>query len=307
MPLIGLLLLLLLALVAGALAGLHGLDIEATIARRIALIGGRDPASLEGEGHLPWQVRVLARIGLFIARSGLLSPKTIADLRQTLRMAGLRERSAFAVFVGAKVVALGAGLAAGLGLGLALGRGGALAMIAAAIGAVCGLLLPDTLVRMRRNRFVSRIEIGLADSLDMMVICADAGLGLESALARVAEDLGETHAEISEELTITATEMRIGNSTRDALYALGARTDLDSLKRLGATLIQTIQYGTPLTQALRSLAAELREEQLTRFEERAARLPVLLTVPMIIFILPCVFLIVGGPAAVNVAHMMTGH
>ncbi len=81
---------------------------------------------------------------------------------------------------------------------------------------------------------------------------------------------------------------------------MGTRTGLESLKRLGATLVQTLQYGTPLSQALRTLSAEMRTEMLTRFEERAARLPVLLTVPMIVFILPTVFAVVGGPAVLKV-------
>ena len=81
---------------------------------------------------------------------------------------------------------------------------------------------------------------------------------------------------------------------------MGARTGLPALRRLGGTLVQTIQYGTPLSVALRTLATELRQETLTRYEEKAARLPVLLTIPMIVFILPCVFLIVAGPIAVQV-------
>ena len=89
-----------------------------------------------------------------------------------------------------------------------------------------------------------------------------------------------------------------------ALTNLGTRTGLDCLKRLGSTLIQTMQYGTPLSAALRVLAAELRQETLTKFEERAARLPVLLTLPMILFILPCVFLVVGGPAVIQVVNVM---
>ena len=87
---------------------------------------------------------------------------------------------------------------------------------------------------------------------------------------------------------------------RAAILNMGARTGLESLKRLGATLVQTMQYGTPLSQALRTLSAEMRTEMLTRFEERAARLPVLLTVPMIVFILPTVFAVVGGPAMLRV-------
>jgi tight adherence protein C len=99
---------------------------------------------------------------------------------------------------------------------------------------------------------------------------------------------------------LTANDLQIMSDTRAALANLGNRTGIEGLARLGTTLIQSMQYGTPLSHSLRILAGELRQEALTRFEARAARLGVLLTLPMIVFILPCVFLVVGGPAAIQV-------
>jgi tight adherence protein C len=99
---------------------------------------------------------------------------------------------------------------------------------------------------------------------------------------------------------MTAHELQMITDSRVALLNLGKRTALDSFKRLGATLVQTIQYGTPLSDALRTLSAEMRQEMLTRFEAKAARLPVMLTLPTALFILPCVFLIAGGPAIIQV-------
>ena len=133
-----------------------------------------------------------------------------------------------------------------------------------------------------------------------MVICAEAGLGLEPALVRVGAELRHVHPALADELARTSHELQVIPDSRVALGNMAARTGLESLRRLGTTLIQTMQYGTPLSAALRVLATELRQEALTRFEERAARLPVLLTLPMILFILPCVFLVVGGPAAIRV-------
>ena len=101
--------------------------------------------------------------------------------------------------------------------------------------------------------------------------------------------------------------MKILSDRRQALVNMGERTGLDSMTRLGSTLAQSLKYGTPLTQALRTLSAEMRQMQLIRFEERAARIPVLLTIPMILFILPCIFLVVGGPAAVRVVQTMAQH
>ena len=139
----------------------------------------------------------------------------------------------------------------------------------------------------------------MPDALDMLVICAQAGLGLEPAMRRVSVEIVHAHPEIARELTQTTNELRISVDSHRALTNLGARTGLDSLRRVTSTLAQTLQYGTPLTEALRTLSAEMRQWMLTRFEERAARLPVLLTMPMILFIFPCVFIVIGGPAVLQ--------
>jgi tight adherence protein C len=155
-----------------------------------------------------------------------------------------------------------------------------------------------------RKRFMARLEKGLPDALDMMVICAQAGLGLGPAIIRVADEMKHSYRDLATEFSLTANELQILSDTRIALHNLGQRTGLEAFRRLAMTLIQTIQYGTPLTDALRTLSAEMRQEALTAFEESAARLPTMLTLPMIIFILPCVFLIAGGPAILQVMHSM---
>ena len=155
-----------------------------------------------------------------------------------------------------------------------------------------------------RAQYLAAVERGLADALDMMVICAEAGLALEASIERVASEIRAAHPAVASELSLTSGEMRVTNDRRIALVNMGVRTKLPSLKRLGGTLVQTVQYGTPLGQALRTLSVELRQETLTRFEEKAARLPVLLTMPMILFILPCVFIVVGGPAAIQISRQL---
>jgi tight adherence protein C len=119
-------------------------------------------------------------------------------------------------------------------------------------------------------------------------------------MQRVAAEIWYAHPAVARELNQTVTEMQIAVNGAQALTGLGTRTGLSSLKRVATTLIQSTQYGTPLSEALRSLAAEMRQEALTRYEEKAARLPVMLTIPMIIFVLPCVFIVVGGPAALHI-------
>jgi tight adherence protein C len=163
-----------------------------------------------------------------------------------------------------------------------------------------GLLFPDVVVRYRRKRYLQRVEQGLPDALDLLVICSQAGLGLTTAITRVAEEMQIGGQEVGLELALTANELQLMADSRVALANMGNRTGIDGLTRLGTTLIQSMQYGTPLSHAMRVLSAEMRQETLTRFETRAARLGVLLTLPMIVFILPCVFMVVGGPAAVQV-------
>jgi tight adherence protein C len=177
--------------------------------------------------------------------------------------------------------------------------------LAAIAGAgITGLLLPDHVVKTLHKRHLQSVERGLPDALDMLVICSEAGLGLEPAIERVGREIAHAHLDVAEELLNVAREMRLNADRRVALMNMGARTGLASLRRLGVTLVQTLQYGTPLSQALRTLSSEMRQEALTRFEARASRLPALLTVPMIVFILPCVFLIVGGPAVVHIMLVM---
>ena len=245
-------------------------------------------------------LRLVAAVGAGLARSGLLSDKTVAELELTLAAAGFRGGNGLGLFVGSKLLML-AGLPALVWFGLtALGVSDLVHTGATAIAGIVGLLGPDYAVKSMRARFLKRLDRGLPDALDMMVICSEAGLGLEPAINRVAAEIGHAHPAVAEELQQTASELRILSDRRIALQNMGTRTGLESLKRLGVTLVQTMQYGTPLSQALRALSTEMRTEMLTRFEARAARLPVLLTVPMIVFILPTVFAVVGGPAIIKV-------
>jgi len=263
-----------------------------------ALIGSGDMQQARG------LLGIIGAIGSGVARSGLLSQKTMAELTHTLGASGLRGPGALGVFVGAKLLLL---IAMPLLAWVALQRFGLSSMVrnaSIAGAALVGLLGPDWWVRRRHKQYLDAIQAGLPDALDLMVICAEAGLGFEPAINRVAAEIRQAHPAISEEFGKTASELRVVSDSRVALVNMGTRTGLDSLKRMGSMLSQTMRYGTPLGDALRVLSAEMRYEMLMRFEARAARLPVLMTIPMILFILPCIFLIVGGPAAIQVMKTM---
>lgn len=250
--------------------------------------------------------RLVSSFGMLIARSGILSRKTIEEMTATLEAAGFRGGRGLGLFIGAKILMA---LVMPLLFYVALRHYGTSTIFVAMkllAGAVIGLLLPETIATNIRKRHLKKVEAGVPDALDMLVICADAGLALEAGLARVAQEMTLLNPALSQELTQTSRELQIGSDMRRAMEFLGQRTGLDTLKRLATTLTQSLQYGTPLTQALRTLSAELRQEALIKFEERAGRLPTLMTIPMILFILPCVFLIVAGPAIINVLATLRG-
>jgi tight adherence protein C len=262
------------------------------------------PTEPDAPEALPPLSRIVTSLGDAIARSGALSARTLEELRQTLSIAGFRGRHGLGLFVGTKFLLVG-----GLPLvvvvlpwlmGLSLPHQPAI--IAAAAG--IGLLAPDRIVQRLRKKYLRALDAGLPDALDMMVICGQAGLGMEASIERVGVEIRHAHPAVADELTRTAHEMQVNADVRTALINLGRRTGLESARRLGGVLIQSMQYGTPLTAALRALSAEQRQEMLANFEAKAGRLPVLLTLPMIIFILPCVFLVVAGPAMVDVFRTM---
>jgi tight adherence protein C len=245
-------------------------------------------------------VEALASLGRFLARSGVLSAKTTSELEQTLLAAGFRGGGAIAVFVGAKIVMLLGGLTLALGLVWLTGVRQPLASFLVVAATVVGLLAPDIIARRLRANYLRELESGLSDALDLMVICGEAGLPLEAAIERTAREMQNSNRAVATELGLCASELRILSDRRAALINMAERTGLGPVRRVTMALAQSMQYGTPLTQVLRTLAAEMRADQLVRFEARAARLPVLLTLPMICCILPTLFLVVGGPAMLKV-------
>jgi tight adherence protein C len=257
---------------------------------------------MSGQRVVALVMAAIGRIGAMIVASGLLSRRTVNEFEQTLAASGVAARSSLGLFLGAKMLLLFSLPAAAFLLAYGFDFDEDAANSFTLLAGIAGLLGPDMVIRRLRTRYLSAVEGGLADTLDLMLICAQSGLSLQPALVRVEAEIRDIHPQLAWELTQTATELQINADSRTALTNLGVRTGLDSLRRLTATLAQTLQYGTPLSEALRALSLEMRQEVLTRFEEKAAKLPIMLTVPMIVFILPCVFIVVGGPAVIQLMH-----
>ena len=158
---------------------------------------------------------------------------------------------------------------------------------------------PDITIKNACTKRKQALTKGLPDSLDLLVICAEAGLSLDAALKRVSDEMARAAPEIADEFQLTALELSFLPDRRVALDNLMKRTDLAAIRGVVNTLTQTEKYGTPLAQSLRVLAAEFRNERMMRAEEKAAKLPATLTVPLILFILPSLFVVLLCPAVIS--------
>jgi tight adherence protein C len=159
---------------------------------------------------------------------------------------------------------------------------------------------PDLWLKNKVTKRSHAVRKGLPDALDLLVICAEAGLTVDAAFGRVAKELGKAYPELGDEFGLTAIELGFLNERRQAFENLAARVDLEAVRGVVTTMIQTEKYGTPLASALRVLSAEFRNERMMRAEEKAARLPAIMTVPLILFILPTLFVVILGPASCSI-------
>ena len=165
---------------------------------------------------------------------------------------------------------------------------------------------PELFLKNKATKRTNEIRKGLPDALDLLVICAEAGLTVDAAFNRVAKELGRAYPELGDEFALTAIELSFLTERRQAFENLAYRVDLDAVRGVVTTMIQTERYGTPLASALRVLSAEFRNERMMRAEEKAARLPAIMTVPLILFILPVLFIVILGPAACSIGDAFSG-
>ena len=244
-------------------------------------------------------VDFLTGIGERLRHRALMSEKEILNLERSVQAAGLNPRRAVSIFLGLKAALVVTMPVVGY-LGATLYGTGNEPVWAGGAG-IIGLMGPNWALGFLRRRYVAALQKGLADAMDMLVVCAEAGLGLDSAVERVAREMAGSNQAVASEFALLAHELRVMPDRRVALARLQERAMVDLLKRLAATLGQTFRFGTPLAQALRILAAEARQDRVMRLENKAARLPALMTLPLILFIMPSLFIVLVGPAIVNLS------
>ncbi|MET0269046.1 MAG: type II secretion system F family protein [Sphingomonas sp.] len=247
----------------------------------------------------------------FLKSLSVLQDAQVRQAQIRLAQAGIRSKDwALAVIFGRMVlpIVLGGTVVVGIYLLGWFGDWSPMKKFALAAGSLVGSYkLPDILLKNMIDKRSAAIRKGLPDALDLLVICAEAGLTVDAAFHRVARELGRAYPELGDEFGLTAIELGFLTDRRSAFENLAQRVALDAVRGVVTTMIQTEKYGTPLASALRVLSAEFRHERMMRAEEKAARLPAIMTVPLIFFILPVLFVVILGPAACSISdNLLSG-
>ncbi len=273
-------------------------------ARRAELRGAR---LATGRHHM--RSHALTFAAEVVQRLKLLQSNQAKKIGEGLAQAGWRTRDAVNLYLFAKVsLPIVFGIVAVIFLyALNFGQLASMQRAFAAIGCVLlGAYAPDIIIKNKTAKRRAIIQKAMPDGLDLMVICAEAGLSLDATLERVGRELRGSWPEFADELSLTSIELGFMPERRLALINLTKRVQLPGTKALVNTLLQTEKYGTPLATALRVLSTELRNNRLMKAEEKASRLPAIMTVPMIIFILPTLFVVLIGPGALNIIDGLRG-
>ena len=284
--------------------------VKALTARREELKAGIVKANARKRTSLVRRSESTDRVKETLANMKVLQQSQIEVIQQKLAWAGYRNKELAVYVIGMRMVLpIVFGVVAFLLLYVMnimpeWGSMKKLMGLTAAVG--FGYKGPEIYLKNKANKRTDLVRKGLPDALDLLVICAEAGLTVDAAYNRVAKELGRAYPELGDEFALTAIELSFLTERRMAFENLAYRVNLDSVKGVVTTMIQTERYGTPLASALRVLSAEFRNERMMRAEEKAARLPAIMTVPLILFILPTLFVVILGPAACSIGDAFSG-
>ena len=267
------------------------------IERRLSELGAGAPvrsADLRSYGKVA--ADAFKRIGRYAPKS---SAAEISRLRQRLVTAGYRNPESLAIFIG---IRLGCALACfALTVLPIFGRPN----IPLALGmAAMGYLLPGIVLARMAKRRQHRMRLSLPDALDLLVVSVEAGLGLDQAMQRVADEIAFAHGELADELRLVNLEMRAGTARAEALHHLAERTGVEDLSSLVAMLVQTDKFGTSIAQSLRVHSDTLRTKRRQRAEEAAAKTGVKMVFPLVFCIFPAIWVVTIGPAAIRIVQVI---
>jgi tight adherence protein C len=232
-----------------------------------------------------------------------VSPQDAKLLKQDLIAAGIRSDSAIQVFYGIKLVAAVVFLIFGV-LGRDHVQNNLLHSMLPVLGGGIGFLLPGMLLNRLIKRRNERVRMALPDVLDLLVVCTEAGCGLDQAMVNVSRELKTVHTEMSEELALVNMEIMAGTSRAEALRNLARRSDEDEIKKLVSLLVQTDRFGTSIAQSLRTQSDYLRIRRRQEAEERAGKVGVKLVFPIFFFCLPSLLVVTAGPGILQLVRDM---
>lgn len=236
-------------------------------------------------------------LGVVVEKFEKVLPKSQAEVsvaQQRLIRAGFRKDSAVSFFYGTKVL-VPLTLCA---IVFTTGIGSESPMVFYAVALGLGYLAPDFWLGKKISSRQKKIRLGLPDVLDLLVICVEAGLGIDQATARTAQELAAAQPAVADELSIVALEQRAGRPREDAWRHMAERTDVDSVRNLVSMLVQSEQFGTSIAKTLRTHSDTLRVQRIQQVEEMAAKTTIKLIFPLVFFIFPCLFLVTLGPAVI---------
>ena len=261
----------------------HIRALDTRVSKAVMGIPGQSAPS---QGMIDWFSSIGVRFRHFYAAQDL------EQLRTLLQSSGFNHHRSLPIWIGIKIVSMCLFLIIALLVAELFGKSPTDVLIFTLIGVVIGIMAPRILLSVLKRRFDAAIRLGTPDAIDLLVVCSEAGMGLESALERVAEEMNQSNPAMARVLQGLLDDLRILPNRVDAFEKLGAMSE--GLRRFGTMVSQSLQYGTPLSQVLRGIAADLRRERITKLEERAHKLGAKLTLPMVLFLLPAMFVILGA-------------
>jgi tight adherence protein C len=259
--------------------------------RMLQIISSNRPDQRKISGKEQFQDGILSAAKALRGRLGL-SENT--KLKERLFNAGLREPGFYDVFFALQCILP---LAFAFGASFIGGENGLFIIFAAL---VLGYMSPDFWLTWKASKRKNAIRRSMPDAVDLLVICVDAGLGLDQALLRVGQELGVSHKEINEEFTLVHLEQRAGKMRLEAWQSLAARTQIEEFNAFVSMLVQSDRFGTPIAKALSRFAEEIRLKRRQRAEEQAAKTKIKIIFPLVLFIFPCIFIVLLAPAMISI-------
>lgn len=232
------------------------------------------------------------------------SEAEMGKLREELMHAGFRRESAPLVFKTLQLAVAGVGLFLGGVTGLVMDGLTQEMLTKLGGGLVIGYLIPKFILGFLAKRRMQAVFLGLPDALDLMVVCVEAGLGMDQTLRKVAEEMDKSHRAIGEEFAIANQQLQFGRTRTEVLSALGRRSGVDDLKQLASILIQADKFGSSIAQALRVQSDAMRTKRRQIAEEKAAKTAVKMIFPLVLFIFPGIFVVLVGPAGINMYRQL---